>query len=133
MEAFIDTNILIYAMEKHSKFGEKAGKVLEMVDNGEVSGLVSSLVLLEMCWYLESKGQIDEMKKAIDVVGGSRLRVVEVTGADVTEATELRPVYKREDLNDLVNYCVMLRLGVRDVFTNDSHFKQLPDISPHFT
>jgi len=132
LEAFIDTNILIYAMERHPEFGEKAGEVLEMVDNGEVSGLVSSLVLLEMCWYLELKGRIDEMKKAIDVVSGSRLRVVEVTGADVAEAIELRPVYKRVDLNDLVNYRVMLRLGVRDVYTNDSPFKQLPDISPHF-
>lgn len=120
-------------MERHPEFGEKAGEVLEMVDNGEVSGLVSSLVLLEMCWYLESKGRVDEMKKAFDVVGGSRLRVVEVTGADVAEAIELRPVYKSVDLNDLVNYCVMLRLGVRDVFTNDSHFKHLLDISPHFS
>jgi len=133
LKAFIDTNILIYAMERHPEFGEKAGELLEMVDNGEVSGFVSSLVLLEMCWYLESKGRVDEMKKAVEVVDGSRLQVVDVTGTDVTEAVELRPVYKRVDLNDLVNYCVMMRLGVRDVYTNDSHFNQLPDISTHFT
>jgi len=106
LKAFIDTNILIYAMERHPEFGEKAGELLEMVDNGEVSGSVSSLVLLEMCWYLESKGRVDEMKKAVEVVDGSRLQVVDVTGTDVTEAVELRPVYKRVDLNDLVNYHV---------------------------
>lgn len=132
MKAFIDTNILIYAMEMHLEFGERASKVLEMVDTGEVSGYTSSLVLLEMCWYLESKGRVDEMKKAVRVVEGSRLQVVEVSGADVAEAIELRPVYKRVDLNDLVNYCIMMRLGLRDVFTNDSHFKQLPDIAPRF-
>ena len=133
MNAFIDTNILIYAMERHPEFGEKAGKVIEMVDNGEVSGLVSSLVLLDICWYLESKEQVDVMKRVIDVLDESRLRVVEVTGADVAEAVELRPVYKNVDLNDLVNYCIMVRLGVRNVYTNDSHFNQLPDNSPHFS
>ena len=133
LRAFIDTNILVYAMETHPEFGGRAGEVLRMVDSGEVSGVVSSLVLLEMCWYLESRGRVDEMRNAVGVVEGSRVEVVDVAGRDVSRAAELKTVYKSVDLNDLVNYSVMRRLGLRDVFTNDSHFEQLPDIVPRFT
>ena len=49
-------------------------------------------------------------------------------GADVADAIELGPDYLGVDLNDLVNYCVMRRLGLRDIFTNDSHFNRLPGI-----
>jgi len=87
---------------------------------------------LEMCWYLESKGRVDEMNKAVGIVEDSRLRVAEVSGADVADAVEWRPDYLGVDLNDLVNYCVMRRLGLKDIFTNDSHFKNLPDIALHF-
>jgi len=130
--AFIDTNIFIYSMEMHPEFGEKAGKVLEQVDKGEVTGYTSSLVLLEMCWYLESKDRVDEMKKAVGIMEESRLRVAEISGADVADAIELRPDYLGVDLNDLVNYSVMRRLGLKDIFTNDSHFNRLPGIVPHF-
>ena len=132
LRAFIDTNILIYAMEMHPVFGEKAGEVMGMLDGGELSGYVSSLVLLELCWYLKSKGRLDEMRRAIRVVEGSRLKVAEVTAGDVSGGVELKPEYVGVDLNDLVNYSVMRRLGLRDVFTNDSHFKRLPGIVPHF-
>lgn len=48
------------------------------------------------------------------------------------QAVLLKQGRREMDLNDLVNYCLMKRLGVEDIYTNDQHFKQLPDISPHF-
>jgi predicted nucleic acid-binding protein len=40
--------------------------------------------------------------------------------------------HKEIDLNDLVHYQAMKRSGITDIFTNDSHFKRLEDIKPHF-
>jgi hypothetical protein len=54
------------------------------------------------------------------------------SAACMAGAAKLKQVYKGVDLNDLVNYSIMRRLGLQDVFTNDSHFQQLPDIVPRF-
>ncbi|MFP3951662.1 MAG: type II toxin-antitoxin system VapC family toxin [Candidatus Bathyarchaeia archaeon] len=133
LRAFIDTNIFLYAIELHPEFGKKSEEILRMVDEGVVFGIISSLVLMEMCWYLESRGKLDELMEAVEVVERSRIEVIEVTGDDVSKATEWKTMYSGVDLNDLVNYCIMNRLNLRDIFTNDSHFQQLPDITPHFT
>lgn len=119
-------------MELHPVFGERAGVILGMVDGGEVSGVVSSLVLLEMCWYLESRGRVDELEAAVGLLEGSRVEVADVTGVDVSQAAKLKTRHRSVDINDLVNYSIMRRLGVCDIFSNDSHFKQLPEITPHF-
>jgi predicted nucleic acid-binding protein len=132
LDAFIDTNILIYAMELHSTFGERALKILEQVDRGSIKGYISTLVLLEVCWYIEASGNIDEMKNALENIEDSRLETIEVQHSDITGAVELKTDHKEIDLNDLVHYQVMKRRGITDVFTNDSHFKRLEDIKPHF-
>jgi predicted nucleic acid-binding protein len=36
LKAFIDTNIFIYAMELHSTHSEAAGRILAMMDSGEL-------------------------------------------------------------------------------------------------
>jgi predicted nucleic acid-binding protein len=113
-------------------FGQRSREILEMVDRGEVAGVISSLVQLEICWYLESRGRVDDMSTVIHVLQESRLEYVDVIGGDVSEAVELKQARRDIDLNDLVNYCVMRRLGVSDIFTNDKHFTQLVDINPLF-
>jgi predicted nucleic acid-binding protein len=132
LDAFIDTNILIYAMELHPTFGERALKILEQVDRGSIKGYISTLVLLEVCWYIEASGNIDEMKNALENIEDSRLETIEVQHSDITGAVELKTDHKEIDLNDLVHYQVMKRRGITDVFTNDSHFKILEDIRSHF-
>ena len=129
---FIDTTILIYAMQMHPKFGSRSKEVLESVDRGDASGVTSNLVQLEVCWYLESRNRVDEMKIAIQILRESRLDLVDVSGVDVSSAVLLKQSRREIDLNDLVNYCLMKRLGVEDIYTNDQHFKQLPDINPQF-
>ncbi len=72
------------------------------------------------------------MKIAIQILRESRLDLVDVSGVDVSSAVLLKQSRREIDLNDLVNYCLMKRLGVEDIYTNDQHFKQLPDINPQF-
>jgi predicted nucleic acid-binding protein len=53
---FIDTNILIYAMRLHPTFGTRSVEILEQVDRNKINGYTSSLVLMEICWYMEASG-----------------------------------------------------------------------------
>lgn len=132
MRAFIDTNVFIYALEKHPIHGEKAKAILEKVDAGEVDGIISTLVLLEVCWYLEAAKRYEAMALTAERVTRSRVNLVEVAGADVVEAAELKKVYEGVDFNDLVNYSVMRRLGLGAVYTNDAHFRRLPGVTMLF-
>jgi predicted nucleic acid-binding protein len=131
-KAFIDTNVLLYALEMHPVYGGKAVRVLEMVDKGELGGVVSVLVQLEVCWFLESRKRLDEIGLVLDVLQKSRLDTVPVTGEDVAKAGELKQQYPMVEMNDLVNLCVMRRLGLSTIYTNDKHFNRFSDINPVF-
>ena len=130
--AFIDTNVILYALEMHPVFGEKAVGVLEMVDKGELDGFVSALVFLEVCWFLESRKRFDEIGLVLDILQGSRLETVPVTGGDVSEAGKLKWRFPMVDVNDLVNLCVMRRFELRTIYTNDKHFDRFTDVNPVF-
>ena len=131
-KAFIDTNVILYALEMHPLFGEKAVRVLEMVDRGEFGGVVSALVQLEVCWFLESRKRLDKIGVVLDVLEKSRLEVVSITGEDVSMAGKLKQQYSMVEMNDLVNLCVMRRLGLNAIYTNDKHFDRFSDIAPVF-
>jgi len=131
-KAFIDTKVILYALEMHPLFGEKAVRVLEMVDKGELGGVVSALVQLEVCGFLESRKKLDEISVVLDVLQKSRLEVVSITGEDVSMAGKLKQQYSMVEVNDLVNLCVMRRLGLTTIYTNDKHFDMFSDINPVF-
>jgi len=131
-KAFIDSNVILYALEMHPLFGEKAARVLEMVDRGKMGGVVSALVQLEVGWFLESRKRLDEISVVLDVLQKSRLEVVSITGEDVSMAGKLKQQYSMVEVNDLVNLCVMRRLGLTTIYTNDKHFDMFSDINPAF-
>jgi predicted nucleic acid-binding protein len=132
LRAFIDTNVFIYAIELHPTFGETAGRVLGMVDSGELEGVTSSLVILEVCWYLEHRRRLREMREAVNLITGSKVRVEDVRQRDILDALEDKTEYRDVDLNDLINYNVMRRQGLELIITNDVHFSRLPGVETSF-
>jgi predicted nucleic acid-binding protein len=44
---YIDTNILIYAIENHPKYGKSCKKILEDVQKGKIKAEASLLVLID--------------------------------------------------------------------------------------
>ena len=132
MKAFIDTNIFIYAMELHPTYSEAASRILAMVDSGEIDGYTSSLVILEICWYLESRERLREMQEAIDLIKGSKIRIMESSLQDIKQAVKDKTEYAGIDLNDLINYNLMRRQGLDVIYTNDSHFQRLPGLVTKF-
>lgn len=128
LKAFLDTNIFIYAMEMNPIHGEAAARVIEKVDRGDIEGVTSSIVVLEVCWYLESRNRLLEMREAVNLILGSKIRVEDSRMDDVLQAVTYKGSHSGVDLNDLINYCIMKRLGLETVYTNDSHFKGLPGL-----
>ncbi len=133
LKAFIDTNVFVYAIELHPTYGEIAGRILSLVDLGELDGFTSSLVIMEICWYLESRKRFSEMQEIIDLITGSRMHVLEIELQDIKRGAEDKSEYQGIDLNDLINYNLMKRQGIETIYTNDSHFQRLHGLETRFS
>jgi predicted nucleic acid-binding protein len=115
----VDTNVFVYALTAHPRFGEIAKRILERIERGEAA-LTSTLVLCEVAWVLEAMGKQGDIKPTLEkILSYSSLEIVEVGGDDL-----LMGAYNMSaqgvGFNDGVNVALMMRLGVSEVYSNDN-------------
>jgi len=115
---FVDTNIFIYALTGHPRFGEVAKSILERIEAGEVA-VTSTLVLCEVAWVLEAMGRQGEIKSTLEkILSYDALKIVSFNEDDLLVGASNMLVYKI-DFNDGVNVAIMERSGIREVYSND--------------
>jgi predicted nucleic acid-binding protein len=95
---FVDTNIFIYALTAHPTFGQTAKRILERIEKGE-EAVTSTLVLCEISWVLEAMGKQGTPDDIL--VGANNMAEYGV------------------DFNDGVNIALMMRLDIREIYSND--------------
>jgi predicted nucleic acid-binding protein len=114
----VDTNIFVYALTGHPKFGEVAKNILERIEAGE-KAVTSTLVLCEVAWVLEAMGKQSEIKPALEkILSYKTLEVVEFNEDDLLVGANNMQIY-HVDFNDGVNAAIMERLGIKEVYSND--------------
>jgi predicted nucleic acid-binding protein len=114
----VDTNIFVYAVTAHPRFGEVAKGILERIEHGEVA-VTSTLVLCEVAWVLEAMGRQGDIKATLEKISSyNSLEVVEVSGDDLLVGANNMSA-QNVDFNDGVNLALMMRLGVSEVYSND--------------
>jgi predicted nucleic acid-binding protein len=73
---YLDTNVIIYAIENHPKYGKACKKILQDIESGKIKVCASMLVLVEIINVLtkinkllrkESKNELD-IRKNMDAV-----------------------------------------------------------------
>ena len=132
MKAFIDTNIFIYALEKHPQFGIKSKNILGRVDTAEIQASTSTLTLKEICWYLEADKKFPEMREAMKKILNSQIKIIQISPSEILKAAQLKQRFPHIEINDLINYTIMKRNQISTVFTNDRHFDKLSDVKRTF-
>jgi predicted nucleic acid-binding protein len=116
---FVDTNVFIYALTAHPRFGENARRILERIEGGEAA-VTSTLVLCEVAWVLEAMGRQGDIKSTLEKVLSYRtLEVVEFSGDDLLMGANNMAIHD-VDFNDGVNAAIMMRLGVSEAYSNDN-------------
>jgi predicted nucleic acid-binding protein len=116
---FVDTNVFIYALTAHPRFGETARRILERIEGGEAA-MTSTLVLCEVAWVLEAMGRQGDIKSTLEKVLSYRsLEVVEFSGDDLLMGANNMAIHN-VDFNDGVNAAIMMRLGVSEAYSNDN-------------
>ena len=115
---FVDTNVFIYAVTAHPRFGVIARRILERIEGGEAA-MTSTLVLCEVAWVLEAMGKQGDIKSTLEkILSYKSLEVVEFSGDDLLMGVN-NMVINNVDFNDGVNVAIMMRMGVSEAYSND--------------
>lgn len=128
---FVDSNVFIYVIDKHPKFGKAAKKILEKIGGGEEAA-ISTLAIEEVCVYLIKTGRQKEIPTFIDAVRayGTLLKRPYLF-EDIVTAKEMMLAY-RIGWNDLVMAAQMQREGAEGIYSNDADFDYIPGIKRTF-
>lgn len=118
MKRFVDTDVFVYVLTGHPKFGENAKKILQRIEDRE-EALTSTLVLCEVAWVLEAVGKESEIRPTLEKI--LSYESLEVVGFDedylIADASHMLSYHL--DFNDGVNLVIMERNGISEVYSND--------------
>ncbi|MEM2275875.1 MAG: type II toxin-antitoxin system VapC family toxin [Thermoproteota archaeon] len=106
------------------------GYILAKIHNGE-EAVTSTLVKDEaLIWFSRYKSSrlVDFLRSLMALTG---LKIVEPTIGDELEATRLFGKH-RLGISDLINLSIMRRLGIREIYSLDKGFDDIPDIKRVF-
>ncbi len=118
MKRFVDTNVFIYTVTAHPRFGKIAKNILERIEEGEAA-ITSTLVLCEVAWVLEAMGSQGDIKPTLEkIMSYQTLDVIDFSGDDLLMGANNMSA-ENIDFNDGVNLALMMRLGISEVYSND--------------
>ncbi len=118
MTRFVDTNVFIYTLTAHPRFGKTAKNILARIEEGEAA-ITSTLVLCEVAWVLEAMGRQGDIKPTIEkIMSYQTLDVIDFSGDDLLMGANNMSA-EQIDFNDGVNLALMMRLGISEVYSND--------------
>jgi predicted nucleic acid-binding protein len=118
VKRFVDTNVFIYTITAHPRFGKISKNILERIEEGEAA-LTSTLVLCEVAWVLEAMGRQGDIKPTLEkIMSYQTLKVIDFNEDDLLIGANNMST-EQVDFNDGVNLALMMRLGILEVYSND--------------
>ena len=135
MARFLDSSIFLHSYlkakrkltEREIKVKEAAKEVLRRVEEGEE--VVTTVVhVSEIANIIESRIGLRESLQIVSaLLTLPNIKVVEVTPEDYRKALPTSTRYG-VSINDSIAYLKMTEMGIREAYSTDKHFKQLPNI-----
>ncbi|MCL4518364.1 MAG: PIN domain-containing protein [Thaumarchaeota archaeon] len=116
ISAALDTNIFISVINKERDYANSK-KILDLVDDGKLKGIVSTIVVAEISSGYEDSKEKDEFLASI--LGASNYEIVDVTVPIALDAGNLR-LKKHLNLPDALIVASALRHGAEFLISNDN-------------
>ncbi len=130
---YLDTNILIYAIENHPKYGAASRRILSDIERKKLVAGASSLMLLEVVGALRKlnvvlrkrREPLLDIAKNIDAIVSLPIIWFDVTAIVIQRATQrlgsLHPA-------DAVHAVTAEIEGMREIYSADADFDDIPGL-----
>ncbi len=126
---YLDSNVLIYAVEDVSGNGRQLRPLFDRIDQGELRGVTSELALAEVLVrpLREGNGATRREYEALLHPAGP-LTVEPVSRRILSKAAELRAAHASLKLPDAIHAATSFLTGCSTFLTNDARFEAVTDL-----
>ncbi len=119
----------MYVLSSDPRYSGRALSILEDAENGVYEAYTSTLVVSQVLAHLERRRRREAMVKFLEYLDEGYVDVVETTYEDYRLSLLLAEEYGLDYSrlwDDLVIASQMKRLGVNEIYSNDSDFDKIP-------
>lgn len=127
MRAYVDSNIFVYSMFAHPRYGLVCRVITEDLEGGLLQGVVSTLVLVEVM-SVTIKHDPSKAETAVTSVYSLPLEILEMNRAVLSSASKLAFKYRLSGY-DAVHIATSLEAEVGNVISNDDDLRKIPEIT----
>lgn len=131
---FVDSNVFVYHMAADPIHGDRATAILTRIEGGERAA-TSTLVASQVCAYLKWRKRPEAIPLFLAFLRSlPTLTKVETAFVDFVEAERHLPGGGRgwRTWDDFVIAAQMKRLGLSEIYSNDSDFDSIPGVKRVF-
>ncbi len=130
MQRFVDTNVPMYAAAAAHELREPCRKVPEAIRTGEIEAVIDTEVVQEILHRYGRMGLYGEGARMARDVPAMASVVYPVEREDAEQSVELFERLGSRGLRarDAVHAAVMLRRGIREIISADTHFDPVEGI-----
>jgi predicted nucleic acid-binding protein len=124
MNVFIDSNIFVYVIHAHEKFGKKCKQIIEDIESGKITAFTSALNISEIGEVLfRNAGKIEAIK-AIELICALPIEILPISKENTLDAIS---IFNENNINfaDSVISSVMREHFIDTIITNDKHFEKI--------
>ncbi len=121
----LDTSVLIYYLENHKRYGQKATDCLMDIENGRINGVISTLVFSELLVPLFRVGDKKTVSGLVSRLTNFRnLAVYSVDQIVGVAAARLRAAYGFRT-PDAIHAATAISANAQGILTNDKQMRRL--------
>jgi predicted nucleic acid-binding protein len=123
----LDTTVFIYHFEKNPVYLQQTLELFDGIETGELSGVTSTITLLEIIVRPLSQGRVDIARKyEVLLVNFPNLKIIDLDRDVVRQAARLRAEYHISSPDALQIGASMMH-GAKTFITNDRRLERLHD------
>ncbi len=128
IDVVLDTNVFINVKNREEPQYPFSRRILDWVDEGALRGIVSTIVIAEMCSGYYESDQVKEKDDFLTHLRGSKTyKIADLTASIADEAGRIRGE-KGLRLPDSIIVATGLKEGAKYLATNDESFRNVKDL-----
>jgi len=125
----LDTVVFVYFLEHHPRHYEKAKRLFQRIESGDLTGVISTLVFAELLVPAYRSNDTVRAETLIHLLSSfPNLEVLPLSSEISAEAARLRAVHGMRT-PDAIHAATALKMDVAGIISNDRGFLRLAELA----